>query len=483
MARRGLVLKLLTALKQICNHPARYLKQAGPLPGRSGKLVAVDEILDIVTAEGDAAFVFTQYVSMGQLAREPPGVGLEPDPRNARPALRPMVEPGRRGSGDGPGVPHRSGPSRPGAPSGHRGNRGGPSRPAAHPEACPVGGCRRSRRDLADRAQRQRVARPRPTGGRIVKRRAYGRTWWGQAWVEALEGRARLDPNRLPRGRTYARAGHVGELTVAPGEVRAPVQGSRRTPYSVRVRVRTFDAREWDELVDAIAAELGHTAALLDGELPPGVADDAKAAGLDLLPGAGDVQPRCSCPDWSDPCKHSAAVCYLIAEQLDADPFGLLLLRGLGREDVLARVRGRRRAPCAHSTPVETDADEGVMAQQVWEATVARPPLPRIPLPPRAAGAPVALPSPGARRIRYAGGRLAAARRRRRGARTRICALGGTGSSSAVDPGRPGPLGARQLGGPEFARLVANAGVPGRVLARDALAWRAGGQPALEVIS
>ncbi|MGZ4618829.1 MAG: SWIM zinc finger family protein [Frankiaceae bacterium] len=166
---------------------------------------------------------------------------------------------------------------------------------------------------------------------------------------------------------------------------------------------------------------------MLDGELPPGVADDAKAAGLDLLPGAGDVQPRCSCPDWSDPCKHSAAVCYLIAEQLDADPFGLLLLRGLGREDVLARVRGRRRAPCADSAPVETDADEGVMAKQVWEATVARPPLPRIPLPPQAAGAPVALPTraPAGSGVREDASRLLADDAAERAL---DLALGGTGS-------------------------------------------------------
>ena len=47
--------------------------------------------------------------------------------------------------------------------------------------------------------------------------RTFGVTWWGRAWVDALEGRAQLDPNRLPRGRTYARTGRVGELKVLPG--------------------------------------------------------------------------------------------------------------------------------------------------------------------------------------------------------------------------------------------------------------------------
>jgi hypothetical protein len=67
MARRGLVLRLLTATKQICNHPAQYLGQRGPVPGRSGKLTATTDLLDIIRDEGDAALVFTQYVAMGRL--------------------------------------------------------------------------------------------------------------------------------------------------------------------------------------------------------------------------------------------------------------------------------------------------------------------------------------------------------------------------------------------------------------------------------
>ena len=65
--RRGLVLGLLTALKQICNHPAQYLHEAAPLPGRSGKLVALDELLEVILAEGEAALVFSQYVEMCRL--------------------------------------------------------------------------------------------------------------------------------------------------------------------------------------------------------------------------------------------------------------------------------------------------------------------------------------------------------------------------------------------------------------------------------
>ncbi len=173
-------------------------------------------------------------------------------------------------------------------------------------------------------------------------RRGFGQTWWGRAWVDALEQRARLDPNRLPRGRSYARRGTVGELTIAAGEVRATVTGSRVEPYEVRVRVRTYSPEEWDAVLDALAGRLGHAAALLDGELPHEVAGELREAGLDPLPGAGEVQPRCSCPDWADPCKHSAAVCYLVAEVLDEDPFVVFELRGRPRIELLAGLRARR---------------------------------------------------------------------------------------------------------------------------------------------
>jgi hypothetical protein len=65
--RRGLVLRLITALKQVCNHPAHYLGEDGPLAGRSGKLDAVDELLDLTVGSGDSVLLFTQYVAMGRL--------------------------------------------------------------------------------------------------------------------------------------------------------------------------------------------------------------------------------------------------------------------------------------------------------------------------------------------------------------------------------------------------------------------------------
>lgn len=222
-------------------------------------------------------------------------------------------------------------------------------------------------------------------------RRNFGETWWGRAWAEALEGRAKLNPNRLSRGRTYARQGRVTALDVTAGEVRAFVRGSVSVPYRVKVTCRRFSPREWGKLLDTIGRRVGHTAALLDGELPPELAGDARAAGVDLLPGPGELKPRCSCPDSADPCKHSAAVCYLVADEVDADPFVLFLLRGRGRDAMLEELRARRTKTASVADP---PVAPGLLPSEAFARTPS--PLPALPQPPPRAGVPAMLPTPGA---------------------------------------------------------------------------------------
>ena len=112
----------------------------------------------------------------------------------------------------------------------------------------------------------------------------------------------------------------------------ALVQGSRAKPYAVQLRVRQFTSGEWDRVLAAATAKAAHAAALLDGELDPAVVEHVNKAGIALLPEAGELGPKCSCPDWANPCKHAAAVCYLVADSMDADPFTILLLRGRTRD-------------------------------------------------------------------------------------------------------------------------------------------------------
>jgi len=333
----------------------------------------------------------------------------------------------------------------------------------------------------------------------------FGRTWWGRAWVEALEQRARLDPNRLPRGRDYARSGAVGELILAPGEARARVQGRKTEPYEVRIRVRRFTDAEWDRVLTAISARLGHAAALLDGELPPQIAEDAASAGLDLLPGGGEIGPRCSCPDDADPCKHSAAACYLVTDALDADPFVLLLLRGRTRDQVLAGVRARRRgAPADTDTAVgpapasgpgrrgheasgalqpRATGDEGVDARAAFSAPTPSTEIPAPPLPPARPGQPAALPvDPPAWRADLGSDlfELAAdAATRAWEMAVGLSADSGLGLSADADLARRA---GRALGTPAFAKLAVRSGISARELARQALAWRNGGLAGLELL-
>lgn len=323
----------------------------------------------------------------------------------------------------------------------------------------------------------------------------FGRTWWGRAWVEALEQRARLDPNRLPRGRDYARSGAVGELILAPGEARARVQGRKTEPYEVRIRVRRFTDAEWDRVLTAISARLGHAAALLDGELPPQIAEDAAGAGLDLLPGGGEIGPRCSCPDDADPCKHSAAACYLVTDALDADPFVLLLLRGRTRDQVLAGVRARRRgapadtdtavgsAPTSEALQLRATDDEGVDARTAFSAPTPSAEIPAPPLPPARPGQPAALPvDPPAWRADLGSDlfELAAdAAARAWEMAVGLSADSGLGLSADVDLARRA---GRALGTPAFVKLAVRSGVGARELARQALAWRNGGLAGLELL-
>ena len=168
----------------------------------------------------------------------------------------------------------------------------------------------------------------------MAKVRQFGNTWWGKAWLDALEQRALVDPNRLPRGRTYARQDRVRDLELSPGQLRAQVHGTT-DPYTTTLSLRLLGDDEWDVVLDLAMDKASNVAALLAGEVPREIGDH-------VLPDRGDLGPECSCPDWAEPCKHVAALCYVAADLFDADPFALLTLRGRSRDAVLTEVRVRR---------------------------------------------------------------------------------------------------------------------------------------------
>jgi uncharacterized Zn finger protein len=147
----------------------------------------------------------------------------------------------------------------------------------------------------------------------------------------------------LSRGRSYARSGQVLNLDIKPGHVDSRVQGSRPSPYKVQIEIKPLSAKDWARVADAMAQQAIFAAKLLSGEMPPNIEEAFATAKVNVFPVShSDLETDCSCPDYSNPCKHIAAVYYLLGEQFDADPFLLFRLRGKSKDEIIAMLRARR---------------------------------------------------------------------------------------------------------------------------------------------
>ncbi|MGW3662130.1 SWIM zinc finger family protein [Streptomyces sp. NPDC005141] len=338
-------------------------------------------------AAGRDTWAATESVASGSLGPEPfttdagaPG-SLRPgslDPEFLHREALPPESPTAR--------PAPSGTAREATPESRRAHPAPPSRADAHTSVGTTGGpaaasvpAERLPRSMASPGRDGELRRTFPRfPARVPEADAFAETWWGNAWVGALEEGA-LDAARLARGRTYAGQGYVDAITVTPGLVLAYVHGSRPRPYRVQVRVRTLADDDWDRFLDAAAERPAHIAALLDKEMPKSLAD----CGVELLPGPGELEPHCSCPDFGHPCKHAAALCYQMARLLDQDPFVLMLLRGRGERELLDALSRRNAARAARAAQEREPAPlPGVRARDAVARRVL-PPLP-APLPPPA---------------------------------------------------------------------------------------------------
>ena len=186
-------------------------------------------------------------------------------------------------------------------------------------------------------------SRPRPADGIMAKnvRGAFGASWWAKRWIAVLETFGW--GNRLTRGRSYARQGQVLNIDLQAGRVNARVQGSRATPYKVKLDIPPLGDAQWERAIDGMAEQAIFAAKLLAGEMPQNIEDAFTAAGVPLFPqSAQDIATDCSCPDYANPCKHIAAVYYLLGERFDDDPFLLFHLRGRTREQIVDALRARR---------------------------------------------------------------------------------------------------------------------------------------------
>ena len=162
----------------------------------------------------------------------------------------------------------------------------------------------------------------------------YGSTWWGRAWRKVFEPSA-VD-SRLARGRSYAKNGQVVDLNIDKGKIEASVQGSQLKPYEVSITVKTLGDEIWDTVLEQVRSDASLAATLMTGELPEGIDQVFQQAGGSLFPNRlRHISNTCECSDWSNPCKHSAAVYYILCESLDEDPLLLFLLRGRSRDEVI----------------------------------------------------------------------------------------------------------------------------------------------------
>ncbi|KPK75129.1 MAG: hypothetical protein AMJ79_12465 [Phycisphaerae bacterium SM23_30] len=173
------------------------------------------------------------------------------------------------------------------------------------------------------------------------KRGQFGQSWWAKRWIEVLE--SFNIGARLGRGRSYARQGQVIAIDIEKGRVTAKVQGSQRQPYKVAIKVKTLTQTDWKKLARLLAKQALFAAKLLAGEMPENIEQAFQNAKLTLFPNKrGDLQTDCSCPDWSNPCKHIAAVYYLLGEEFDRDPFLIFRLRGMEQKELVNLLGGQQ---------------------------------------------------------------------------------------------------------------------------------------------
>lgn len=165
-----------------------------------------------------------------------------------------------------------------------------------------------------------------------------GRSWWAKRWLAAMEAMGL--GGRFARGRNYAMSGQVTELRIEGPHVTATVVGSRPDPYSVTIDFRMPEDAAHARIVAKLKREPMLIARLLTDDLPMEVETIFREEGFALFPGGKlgprryDVTTACSCPDYANPCKHSAAVLLLLGEEAAWRPSTLLELRGITMEEL-----------------------------------------------------------------------------------------------------------------------------------------------------
>lgn len=161
----------------------------------------------------------------------------------------------------------------------------------------------------------------------IISGRTIAKEWWGKAWCENLERYADYE-SRLDRGKRYVRTGAVVDLQIQKGKINARVQGRRKTPYKVEIRISPLSEERCQNMIALCGDKIQNLEALMEGDFP----DELREAFLQqggLFPEPKEIAFNCSCPDWALMCKHVAAVLYGVGARFDENPLLFFELRGL----------------------------------------------------------------------------------------------------------------------------------------------------------
>ncbi|MBC8121273.1 MAG: SWIM zinc finger family protein [Gemmatimonadaceae bacterium] len=197
--------------------------------------------------------------------------------------------------------------------------------------------------------------------------KTFASQWWAQRWIDVLESFGWT--MRLARGRNYARGGNVLEMELQGPKVVARVQGTAPEPYNVSLALDQFDAEQWEIVIETMVGRAIFAAKLLAGEMPQNIEEAFTASGLSLFPfNKWDIHSHCSCPDKANPCKHIAAVYYLLGERFDQDPFVLFALRGRTRAQIVERLRELRGNPVrVAAEPVVPEDTSPLGVESFWQ--------------------------------------------------------------------------------------------------------------------
>ena len=170
----------------------------------------------------------------------------------------------------------------------------------------------------------------------------YGVTPWGRWFIDVLDSYKMGE--RLERGRRYANSGKVLSLDINAGRASAKVEGKSSPFYKVSISFPPLEKAE--KVYKLIESDPPLMARIASGELPETFLQKLKSEGINLTPVRWrEMKRSCSCPDYGDPCKHMAALYYIIAREIDANPQVLFRLRGMDLGDRFGKSAVHKIAP------------------------------------------------------------------------------------------------------------------------------------------